>query len=85
MKLKYGAVFVVLILLPVIARSTFAATAEIAKKCNVLTAQAYPPRVPGNPAAGLIHGTVAEASAYFRKCVENRGNVEENKEQTPRQ
>jgi hypothetical protein len=40
--------------------------------------------VPGNPAAGLIHGTGAEASAYFRKCVENRGNVEENKEQTPR-
>jgi len=34
-----------------------AVTAEVAKKCAALTAKAYPPRVPGNPAAGLAKGT----------------------------
>jgi hypothetical protein len=86
MELKYGVLFVAALILPsVIARSTFAITAEVAKKCDVLAAQAYPPRVPGNPAAGLMHGTGAEASAYFRKCVENRGNVEGNKKQIPQE
>lgn len=83
MTLKCGIAFTVLILLSIVARSAFAVTAEVAKKCGVLTAQAYPPRVPGNPAAGLIHGTAAEASGYFRKCVENRGSVKENKERAP--
>lgn len=86
MKLKYLIAFVVLIWLafPVLTRSAFAVTAEVAKKCQLLSAKAFPPRVPGNPAAGLMHGTAREASEYFRKCVDNGGNVERSdKEQAP--
>ena len=52
-----------------------AVTAEIAKKCAALTAKAYPPRVPGNPAAGLAKGTTQSERAYFNKCVANGGNM----------
>lgn len=86
MKPKYGIAFLVLVwlILPITARSAFAVTAEVAKKCQSLSAKAFPPRVPGNPAAGLMHGTGRDASEYFRKCVENGGNVEEShQEQTP--
>jgi hypothetical protein len=78
MKLKYRRTFTVLGLLAVaiFARSGFAVTAEVAKKCNILSAKAFPPRVPGNPAAGLMNGTGREATEYFRKCVENGGNVD---------
>ncbi len=87
MKLKYGIAFVVLIWLafPVITRSAFAVTAEVAKKCQILSAKAFPPRVPGNPAAGLLNGTGREASQYFRKCVENGGNMEGSDKQQPPQ
>jgi hypothetical protein len=88
MKLKYGIVFVVLIwlALPIITRSALAVTAEVAKKCQILSAKAFPPRVPGNPAAGLMHGTGQDASAYFRKCVENGGNMEgSDKERAPQE
>jgi hypothetical protein len=86
MKLKCGIAFVVLIWLafPMITRSAFAVTAEVAKKCQSLSAKAFPPRVPGNPAAGLLNGTGREASEYFRKCVENGGNMERSdKQQAP--
>jgi hypothetical protein len=86
MKLKYGIAFVVLmwLALPMITHSAFAVTAEVAKKCQSLSAKAFPPRVPGNPAAGLMNGTGREASQYFRKCVENEGNMEGNdKQQAP--
>jgi hypothetical protein len=78
MRLRHGIALVALICLalPIITRSAFAVTAEVAKKCQLLSAKAFPPRVPGNPAAGLMHGTAREASEYFRKCVENGGNVE---------
>jgi hypothetical protein len=36
-----------------------AVTAEVARKCAALTAKAYPPQMPGNPAAGLAKGTAA--------------------------
>ena len=52
-----------------------AVTAEVAKKCAALTAKAYPPRVPGNPAAGLAKGTSQSERAYFNKCVANSGNM----------
>jgi hypothetical protein len=54
-----------------------AITAEVAKKCIALTANAYPPRVPGNPAAGLAKGTAQSARDYYNKCVANKGNIEE--------
>lgn len=61
--------------LPMTAHSAFAVTAEGARKCNALTAKAFPPRVPGNPAAGLTHGTGREAQEYFKKCVGGGGSM----------
>ena len=50
-------------------------TAEVAKKCLALTAKAYPPLVPGNPAAGRAKGSSRDAQKYFQKCLANEGNV----------
>ena len=42
-----------------------AVTVEVAKKCDTLTAKAFPPRVVGNPAAGSANGTPRAKSDYF--------------------
>jgi hypothetical protein len=55
-----------------------APTADVARKCAALTAKAFPPRVAGNPAAGSAKGTVGSEQSYFKKCVENGGNMEES-------
>jgi hypothetical protein len=60
-------------LLPTDAR---AITVEVAKKCNALMAKQFPPRSPGNPAAGSAKGNGQEARGYFKKCVENGGNMD---------
>jgi hypothetical protein len=52
-----------------------AVTVEVAKKCNALTAKAYPPRVPGNPAAGSAEGTGKAQQDYYYKCVANGGRM----------
>lgn len=52
-----------------------AITVEVAKKCQLLTVRAFPPREPGNPAAGSEKGSAAAQRAYFNKCVANGGNV----------
>src|SRR5262249_22429503 len=59
-----------------------AVTAEVAKKCAALADKAYPPRVPGNPAAGLAEGTAQSKRDYFNKCVANGGNMDD---QVPKQ
>jgi hypothetical protein len=56
--------------------SAAAVTASIAKKCNALTARAFPPREIGNPAAGSAKGTGQAELAYNRKCVANGGNID---------
>ena len=83
MQLKHGIACLVLIwlIVPITTRGASAVAAEVAKKCQSLSAKAFPPRVPGNPAAGLMHGTGPEASDYFRKCVKNGGKVEESDQQ----
>ena len=43
---------------------------------NVLVDKKYPPAQLGNPAAGLLNGSVQDARAYFRKCVDNKGKVD---------
>ena len=53
-----------------------AITVEVAKKCNLLLAKEFPPREPGNPAAGSAKGTAQSARAYFNKCVANSGNMD---------
>ena len=54
-----------------------AISVEIAKKCNSLVAKAFPPREPGNPAAGSAKGTAQDQRDYFNKCVTNGGNVDD--------
>ena len=58
-----------------------AITAELGKKCEVLTAKAFPPRVTGNPAAGSAKGSGKDAQAYFNKCVKNGGKVDDGSSQ----
>src|SRR6516165_11354378 len=60
-----------------------AVTAEVARKCAALTAKAYPPQVPGNPAAGLAKGTVQSKRDYFNKCVANGGNMDDDAPEHP--
>jgi hypothetical protein len=55
-----------------------AVTAEVARKCQALTAKAFPPREPGNPAAGSASGTGPVQREYFNKCVANGGKVDDN-------
>ncbi len=55
--------------------SAFAVSVEVAKKCDALTAEAFPPRVIGNPAAGSAKGTGRQQQAYYRKCVANKGKM----------
>jgi len=59
-----------------------AVTAEVAKKCGALADKAYPPRAPGNPAAGLAEGTAQSKRDYFNKCVASGGNMDD---QVPKQ
>jgi hypothetical protein len=75
--LKHRTALVALIFLlhALMAQSASAITAEVAKKCSALTDKAYPPRVPGNPAAGHLNGTSQDVVSYFNNCVANGGNV----------
>jgi len=54
-----------------------AVSVEIAKKCSSLVAKAFPPREPGNPAAGSAKGTAQDQRNYFDKCVTNGGNMDD--------
>jgi hypothetical protein len=62
-----------MILLPTDAK---AITAEVAKKCNALLAKEFPPRQAGNPAAGSAKGNGQASRDYFKKCVDNGGNMD---------
>lgn len=50
-----------------------AITAEVARKCQALTAAQFPPRLPGNPAAGSAKGSGRAQIDYYNKCVANGG------------
>lgn len=82
-KLKIATAFLALIMLKCALPQTsaLAITAEVAKKCSALTAKAYPPRVMGNPAAGIQNGSYQDSRNYFNKCVANGGNPPEQKNQ----
>ena len=54
-----------------------AVTAEVARKCSALTTKQFPPREPGNPAAGSASGTGRDQRAYFNQCVANGGKVDD--------
>jgi hypothetical protein len=83
-KLKHRTALITLIFLHVLtAQSALAITAEVANECRLLTDKAYPPRIPGNPAAGHLNGTSQDIDTYFRKCVVNGGKVPDG--QAPKQ
>jgi hypothetical protein len=72
-----GAVFVpVCLAVWSIPNNASAITVEVAKKCNTLTAKAFPPREVGNPAAGSAKGTGQSQREYFSKCVASGGNMD---------
>ena len=76
--LKVGSALIPLVCIAVglMTTSASALTTEVAKKCNALTAKAYPPRQIGNPAAGSAKGSGQAERNYFRKCVANEGNMD---------
>jgi hypothetical protein len=78
--LKIGSVLLALACIAVgcMTGSASAVTAQLAKKCQALTAKAFPPRVPGNPAAGSAKGTGQSQRDYFNKCVANGGNMDDD-------
>ena len=58
-----------------ITNSAEAVSVTVAKKCDTLTAKAFPPNVIGNPAAGSARGTGADERAYYKKCLANHGKM----------
>jgi hypothetical protein len=57
--------------------SASAISVELARKCDALTAKAFPPREIGNPASGSAKGTGRDERSYYRKCVAKKGKMEE--------
>jgi hypothetical protein len=55
---------------------TAAPTAELARKCAVLTAKAFPARVVGNPASGSAKGSGRAEQDYFNDCIKKGGNID---------
>ena len=56
---------------------TSAVTVEVARKCQAFTSKAFPPREPGNPAAGSAKGSGLDQQSYFKRCVANGGRVDD--------
>jgi hypothetical protein len=56
--------------------SSSAPSAALAKKCAVVTAKAFPPRVIGNPAAGSADGPGRAVQEYFSTCLKKGGVVD---------
>ena len=77
--LKVGSALILLVCIALgpVRRDAAALTVEVARKCNALTAQAYPPRQVGNPASGSSKGSGQAQRDYYRKCVANNGNVDD--------
>ena len=78
LKLLSALVAVVCVFIGPMTERASAETVEVAKKCNALTAKAFPPRVVGNPAAGSAKGGGKVRQDYYRKCVSNGGNMDDD-------
>lgn len=76
--LRFGAAFLALtyIFVGSTPNPAIGVTAEVARKCKALTDTAFPPRQPGNPAAGSLKGSGRAAQDYFNKCVADGGKME---------
>ena len=75
--MKRRSALAALILIAVWSMTTVASavTVEVARKCSAFVAKQFPPREPGNPAAGVVNGTARSARDYYNKCVANGGNM----------
>jgi hypothetical protein len=58
-------------------KTALAISAELAKTCQALTAKAFPPRIVGNPASGSAKGSGLDQRAYYKKCVEKNGKIDD--------
>jgi hypothetical protein len=74
-KLMGVVVGLVIITVAPLTNSAGAISAKVAKKCDALTAKAFPPRVIGNPAAGSAKGTGRDEQAYYKRCMANAGKM----------
>jgi hypothetical protein len=77
MKLRYALAAFILIAVWSMTTVASAVTVEVAKKCNALVAKQFPPREPGNPAAGVVNGTAQSARDYYNKCLAKGGNMDD--------
>lgn len=75
---KFVSALLIFIAVGPMATGASAVTAEVAKKCHMLTDKAYPPRQVGNPASGSAKGTAQDQRVYFNKCVANGGKVDDD-------
>ena len=78
LKLKSAFAVLICITLGSASNRAIAVTVEVAKKCKALTDTAYPPRQPGNPAAGSAKGTGRSQQEYFNKCLANGGKMDDD-------
>jgi hypothetical protein len=77
-KVLFGIVSLTLVCAAILGHTNDASaiTAEVARKCQALTSKAFPPREPGNPAAGNAKGSGPDQQIYFKRCVANGGQVD---------
>jgi hypothetical protein len=75
-KLAVGAIALLMATATFLPTDARAITVDVAKKCNALMAKEFPPRSAGNPAAGSAKGNGQAARDYFKKCVDNGGNMD---------
>ena len=80
-----GGVFVLFLagaaLLPTLSQADWAISEEVAKKCQILREKQFPPRQPGNPAAGSAKGSAQAQREFFSRCVTNGGNMDSKPQQ----
>ncbi|MFT4115662.1 hypothetical protein [Bradyrhizobium sp.] len=81
-KLMTGAVALLAAATLMLPTNASAITVEVAKKCNGLVEKQFPPRQPANPAAGSAKGSGQAQREFFKKCVDNGGNVDTTPEKT---
>jgi hypothetical protein len=74
---RYASPALICVALGAIPTRAAAVTVEVARTCKSLTDKAYPPREPGNPAAGSVKGGGRVAQDYFNKCVANGGKADD--------
>lgn len=78
--LKFGCTMLALacLALGLVPNAASAITAEVARKCQVLTTAQFPPRLPGNPAAGSAKGSGRAQIDFYNKCVANGGKPDDS-------